>query len=127
GLCVDALGGAPGVRSKRYGGGGLSDGALCELIMKNLQNTEHRAAKFVSSIVCVFPNGDVVEAERERRGEILREKRGTGGFGYDPVFYLPELGRSMAELSPGEKNAVSHRGRALAAFQERLTQYLKSR
>jgi nicotinate-nucleotide adenylyltransferase len=125
GLCVGALNGEPGVYSKRYAGEGADDGGRCDFLLKKLENTEHRSAKFVSNIVCVFTNGDVVEASGECRGEILREKRGGGGFGYDPVFYIPELGRSMAELMPAEKNAVSHRGAALRAFAPKLEAYLR--
>jgi XTP/dITP diphosphohydrolase len=124
GLCVDALGGEPGVHSKRYGGGGLSDGELCELLLKNVENAEQRAAKFVSVIVCAFPDGGELVATGECSGEIARARRGDGGFGYDPVFYLPQLGKTMAELSPEEKNAVSHRGNALRAFAAKLTEYM---
>lgn len=125
GLCVDALGGAPGVRSARYGGPGLSDDDRTELLLKNLENVEQRGAKFVSSIACVFPNGDVLRAEGECRGEITRAPVGDGGFGYDPVFYIPEKGKTMAELLPEEKNSISHRGAALEKFEKKLDEYLK--
>jgi XTP/dITP diphosphohydrolase len=123
GLCVDALGGAPGIHSARYGGGGLTDGELCELLLKNMENEEQRGAKFVSSIVCAFPDGGLATATGECRGVILRRKRGTGGFGYDPVFYIPELGKTMAELSDIEKNIVSHRGRAARELIAKLDMY----
>jgi XTP/dITP diphosphohydrolase len=119
GLCVDALGGAPGVLSARY----AEPGKRRLTLLKNMENTELRAAKFVSSIVCRFPNGDEITAAGECVGEIARENRGDGGFGYDPVFYLPELGRTMAELTETEKNAVSHRGRAIREFAEKLQKY----
>jgi len=125
GLCVDALGGAPGVYSARYGGEGLSDTDKCALLLKNLENEEQRSARFVSSIACVFPNGDVLRAEGTCKGVITREPRGENGFGYDPVFLLPEKGKTMAELSESEKNAVSHRGRALMKFGRMLEVYLK--
>lgn len=124
GLCVDALGGAPGVYSARYGGG-LSDGEKCTLLLKNTENAEQRSARFVSSIACVFPNGDILRAEGICEGEISDAPRGENGFGYDPIFYIPELGKTMAELSGEEKNAVSHRGRALRIFEEKLRNYMK--
>lgn len=125
GLMVDFLGGGPGVYSKRYGGDGISDAARNALLLENLAGTEHRDAKFVSSVVCVFPEGGIVAAEGECRGTILRAPRGTGGFGYDPVFFVTDLGRSMAELTEEEKNSVSHRGNALRLFEPRLREYLK--
>lgn len=124
GLIVDALGG-PGVRSKRYGGGNLTDADRNTLLLKNMASGEQREAKFVSSIVCVFPNGDCVSAEGTCGGTILYTPRGTGGFGYDPVFQVAGTDKSMAELTPEEKNLVSHRGRALRTFEARLIDYLK--
>jgi len=123
GLMVEALGGRPGVHSKRFGGRGLDDAGRNALLLKTLENEEHRAAQFVSSIVCVFPNGDVVSSEGVCRGSILRAPRGSGGFGYDPVFLVDGTGKSMAELSLEEKNAVSHRGNALRLFEKRLREY----
>jgi XTP/dITP diphosphohydrolase len=125
GLVVTALGGEPGIRSKRYGGVGLTDSDRNALLLKNMEHEEHRAAKFVSSIVCVFPNGDVVSAEDSCEGSILHEPRGRGGFGYDPVFFVAEAERGMAELSLLDKNLVSHRGKALRTFEQKLRNYLK--
>jgi XTP/dITP diphosphohydrolase len=125
GLMVEALGGKPGVQSKRFGGEGLDDGDRNALLLRTLNSTEQRSAQFVSSIVCVFPNGDIVSAEGRCEGEILRAARGEGGFGYDPIFFVHEAGRSMAELSLDEKNAVSHRGKALRLFEKRLLDYLE--
>lgn len=127
GLVVEALGGAPGVYSARYGGEGLDDTQRYELLLKNLENEEHRDAKFVSSIACVFPDGSVISAEGECRGVITREPRGEGGFGYDPVFYMESLGKTMAEVTPEEKNAVSHRGNALRKFREELSKFMEGR
>ena len=122
GLCVDALGGAPGVYSARYGGC-KTDHERVALLLKNLGDEKDREAKFVSCIACVFPNGDVLTARGECLGTITTAPRGDGGFGYDPVFELPGTGKTMAQLTEEEKNAVSHRGRALKAFQEKLREY----
>lgn len=123
GLMVDALGGKPGVYSARYGGDGLSDRERWELLLRQTEGEENRRCRFVSAIACVFPGGDTVTARGECEGELLRGPRGSGGFGYDPVFYIPELGRTMAELSPEEKNRVSHRARALTHFLHELRKY----
>lgn len=129
GLMVDALGGQPGVWSKRYGGGGLNDEERNALLLKNLAEIaptqEQRAAKFVSAIACVFPNGDVIAAEGYCSGSILHAPRGCGGFGYDPVFLVDGTDMSMAELTAEEKNRVSHRGNALRIFIPKLKEYLK--
>ena len=124
GLMVEALGGAPGVYSARYGGEGLDDVGRYQLLLENMKGMEDRSCKFVSVICCAFPNGDRILARGECHGVLLEEARGEGGFGYDPVFYLPELGRAMAELSPEEKNQISHRGKALRVFQKELENYL---
>lgn len=123
GLMVEALDGKPGVHSKRFGGEGLEDEDRNALMLKTLERTEHRAAQFVSSIVCVFPNGDIVSAEGVCRGSILKAPRGSGGFGYDPIFLVEGTGKSMAELTLEEKNALSHRGNALRLFEKRLREY----
>lgn len=125
GLMVEALGGEPGVRSKRYGGDGLSDRDRNDLLLRNMTSKEHRAAKFVSSIVCVFPCGDIVSAEGTCEGAIMYETKGTGGFGYDPLFYVTEAAKGMAEMTPREKNLISHRGRALRTFEPKLRDYLR--
>ena len=124
GLCVDALGGAPGVYSARYGGPGLDDAGY-RLLLDNLRGQLDRRGKFVSAICCCFPNGDRVEARGECPGTIAYAPKGEGGFGYDPVFFLPGLKKTFAELTAEEKNAVSHRGNALKAFREKLEAYLK--
>jgi XTP/dITP diphosphohydrolase len=126
GLCVDALGGAPGVYSARYGGPELDDMGRCRLLLENLKG-QPRAARFVSVITCCFPNGDVLTARGECPGTIAFAPMGEGGFGYDPVFFVPERKKTFAQLSPLEKNEISHRGRALAAFQTELERYLKQR
>jgi XTP/dITP diphosphohydrolase len=125
GLCVDALNGAPGVYSARYGGEGLDDAGRYRLLLEAMQGQSPRTARFVSVITCCFPNGDVLTARGECEGTIAFAPMGTGGFGYDPVFFLPGLKKTFAQLTPEEKNAISHRGKALEAFQEKLRAYLK--
>lgn len=125
GLCVDALNGAPGVYSARYGGEGLDDTGRYRLLLENMKGQMPRTAKFVSVITCCFPDGTVISARGECPGAIAFAPMGEGGFGYDPVFFLPELKKTFAQLSPEEKNAISHRGKALEAFKAKLEEYLK--
>ena len=127
GLCVDALNGAPGVYSARYGGPELDDAGRYRLLLSNMQGAKTRAAHFTSAIACVFPNGDTLEAQGICPGTIAFAPQGDGGFGYDPVFFLPELRKTYAQLTPEEKAAVSHRGKALEIFDGKLREYLKSR
>ena len=112
GLAVDALGGAPGVYSARYAGD-AGDAANNEKLLAALANVEDRSAAFHCVATYVAPGEAPLVASGEWRGEILRELRGAGGFGYDPLFFVPECGCSSAELEPEEKNARSHRGQAL--------------
>ena len=122
GLCVDALGGAPGIYSARYSGKGDRENNI--KLLSELEGKEDRGAGFVCVMSAVFPDGRIVTARGEVRGTILTAPRGDDGFGYDPLFYCPELGKSFAEASADEKNAVSHRGRALAAICEKLRKIL---
>lgn len=124
GLCVDALNGAPGVYSARYGGPELDDVGRYRLLLENMRGQLDRRCRFVSAICCCFPNGDRVEARGECPGTLAYAPKGEDGFGYDPVFFVPALKKTFAELSPAEKNAISHRGNALTAFREKLEQYL---
>ena len=123
GIAVDALNGEPGIYSARYGfDESLDDWGRLELLLKN---TEHvpdcqRQARFVCVITMVTPDGQTIQARGEIHGELTREPAGENGFGYDPIFYYPPLGKTTAELSPEEKNAVSHRGNALKVFYEKL-------
>lgn len=122
GLMVDALGGAPGVYSARFGGShDLPDSYRNEYLLKKLENTEQRGAKYVSVIAVAYPDGRIRTARGECHGEIARAERGSGGFGYDPLFRLPD-GRHMAELSSEEKNRISHRGIALRELKRILTE-----
>ena len=124
GLCVDALGGGPGVYSARYGGEGLTDADRYRLVLEGLQGQLDRGAKFVSAICCAFPGGDRVEARGECPGVIGYAPQGENGFGYDPIFFLPEKKKTFAQLTGEEKNAISHRGKALEKFNEELEKYL---
>ena len=125
GLCVDALNGAPGVYSARYGGEGLDDAGRYRLLLENMRGQMPRTARFVSVITCCFPNGDVISARGECPGTIAFAPMGESGFGYDPVFFVPSLKKTFAQLTAEEKNAISHRGKALKAFQVKLEEYLK--
>ena len=120
GLMVDALGGAPGVYSARYAGEEHDDKKNNALLLKNLEG-KPRDAKFCSVIALCYPDGRELTAEGSVRGVILEEERGTGGFGYDPLFFSPELGKTFAEATPEQKNSVSHRSRALRAMLELLS------
>jgi len=122
GLCVDALNGAPGVYSARYGGEGLDDVGRYRLLLENMRG-QPRAAKFVSVITCCFPNGDVLTSRGECPGTIAFAPQGDGGFGYDPIFFIPALKKTFAQLTAEEKNAISHRGKALEAFKMELERY----
>ena len=123
GIAVDALNGEPGVYSARYGfDDSLDDWGRLLLLLKN---TEHvpdgqRQAQFVCVITMVTPDGKTIQARGEIHGELTREAKGENGFGYDPIFYYPPLGKTTAELSPEEKNEVSHRANALKVFYEKL-------
>ena len=124
GLCVDALNGAPGIYSARYGGVD-SDQARYRLLLENLRGAGARTAHFHTAIVCCFPNGDRLDAAGDCFGTIAYAPQGDNGFGYDPVFFVPELRKTFAQLTPEEKNAISHRGNALRAFAAELKTYLE--
>ena len=126
GLCVDALNGGPGVYTARYGGEGLTEAQRYMLLLNALRGQTSRAAHFVSAIACVFPNGDTITAEGRCDGTIAFAPMGTDGFGYDPVFFVPEMKKTFAQLTAPEKAAVSHRGKALESFAKKLETYLHS-
>jgi XTP/dITP diphosphohydrolase len=123
GLCVDALNGAPGIYSARYGDLD-SDEARYRLLLSNLRGASTRAAHFHTSIVCRFPGGESLTAEGDCFGAIAYAPMGEGGFGYDPVFMVPEKRKTFAQLTAEEKNEISHRGNALRAFAVKLQAYL---
>ena len=123
GICVDALGGEPGIYSARYGfDDSLDDFGRLQLLLKNTENVPdgQRQAQFVCVITFVTPDGKVIQARGEVHGGLLRAPFGEGGFGYDPIFYYPPFGKSLAQVSPAEKNSVSHRANALKVFYEKL-------
>ena len=123
GIAVDALNGAPGVYSARYGfDDTLDDWGRLQLLLKNTENVPdgQRQAQFVCVITLMTPDGQVIQARGEVHGELLRAPAGTGGFGYDPIFYYPPLGKTLAEVAPEEKNQVSHRARALKVLYEKM-------
>ena len=122
GLCVDALGGAPGIYSARFAGEGHNDEENIKKLLKLLENEENRSAKFVTAAAVWFPDGRHFVVRGECDGTILREKRGSNGFGYDPVFYTDVYSKSFAELSEDEKNAISHRRRAFDALKTKLNE-----
>ena len=123
GIAVDALNGEPGIYSARYGfDDSLDDWGRLQLLLKN---TEHvpdgqRQAQFVCVLTMVTPEGEVIQARGEIHGELQRAPVGENGFGYDPIFYYPPAGMSTAEMSPEDKNQVSHRGNALKVLNEKL-------
>ncbi len=123
GICVDALGGAPGVQSARYAGGNpKSDRRNNDKLLQDMQGISDRRAHYYCVLVLVRHADDPqpIIAEGEWHGEIAHAERGDGGFGYDPMFWLPELGKMSSELSHDEKHAISHRGKAMKVLLEKL-------
>ena len=125
GIAVDALNGEPGIYSARYGfDDTLDDWGRLLLLLKNTEQVPdgQRQAQFVCVITMVTPEGECIQVRGEIQGELLRQPRGENGFGYDPIFYYPPLGKTAAELSPQEKNRVSHRAVALKLLNEKLVE-----
>lgn len=123
GICVDALGGAPGVYSARYSGGNDEDNN--DLLLKELEDVSDRGAKYVCAIACVFPDhSNDFTVRGECYGRILTERQGEGGFGYDPLFYYEPFGKTFAEVELEKKNKVSHRGVAMRSFIKKLAKVL---
>ena len=121
GLMVDALGGAPGVYSARDSGENATDASNRAKLLKEMQGVENRTARFYASLVLYFPDGKIIQADGSTEGEILFEEVGENGFGYDSLFFSNDLGLSFGEATNEQKNAISHRGRAL----EKLVRILK--
>lgn len=121
GLMVKALHGRPGIYSARFGGENTSDNEKNMLILKEMNNiTENRDAKFVCSIALVFPDGESEIVTEECKGVIAENVKGDEGFGYDPIFFIPEYGKTMAEISMEKKNEISHRAKALEKIKEKI-------
>ncbi len=123
GICVDALGGEPGIYSARYGGEGLTDPDRMFLLLKNMEDKDDRSAHFTSAICCVLGNDKVIEAEGYIYGQLTKEPRGEHGFGYDPIFLPDGYEQTTAEMESDAKNAISHRGNALRIFAEKLKEF----
>ncbi len=119
GICVDALNGAPGIYSARYAGDG-DDLHNNTLLIENLKGEKNRKAKFVCCIVMYFPDGKIISATGETHGSILHSAEGQNGFGYDPIFFSDDLGKSMGIATKEEKNSVSHRFRAIKELKNKL-------
>ncbi|MCG7346410.1 XTP/dITP diphosphatase [Sporosarcina sp. ACRSL] len=128
GLEIDKLKGAPGVYSARYAGEQKNDEANIDKVLSELQGVpqQERTARFRCVLAVAGPGVETVTFSGSCEGLILEERRGTNGFGYDPIFYVPEKGRAMAELSPEEKGEISHRGAALRQLKEQLPRLLDS-
>jgi XTP/dITP diphosphohydrolase len=123
GLCVDALGGRPGVHSARYAGEGASDADRIAKLLNEMRNVpeQQRSARFVCALAVAWPDGESKIFMGTCEGRITHEPHGVGGFGFDPVFYFPEVGCTFAEMDRQAKNQVSHRGKALGQFAQYLT------
>ncbi len=125
GLCVNALGGAPGIYSARYAGEPCDDKKNNAKVLRELELFDDRSASFVCAIACVLPDGSEFTVRGKADGIMLTEEKGQGGFGYDPLFFFPALNKTFAELSREEKHEVSHRGNALRLLREELLIRLK--
>lgn len=124
GIMVDALDGRPGIYSARYAGIAKDDEANNDKLLEELKNVpkEQRTARYYCALAFASPNHRTITVHDTCEGVILSERRGTNGFGYDPLFYLPERGKTMAEITPQEKNEISHRAKALRKLDDHLTQ-----
>ena len=127
GLSVDYLKGAPGVYSARFAGEPCNDKNNNDKLLSLMENVpaENRNAHFVSAIACITPKGDCVSAIGKCHGTILTAPRGSGGFGYDPLFYYADLDKTFAEITPEEKNSISHRAESMREFAKGLKKYLE--
>ena len=130
GLSVDALGGRPGVYSARYAGEHATDADNCAKLLKEMEGQANRKAHFTCALSLAVPSGPALSWEASCHGEILLEKRGESGFGYDPVFFFPDFGKTFAEVPLEQKSSVSHRGKALKEFAaefDKVAQWLRQR
>jgi len=126
GLVVDALQGRPGVFSSRYAGENATDRERCQKLLEEMASIPEgkRQARFVCAMAAALPRGRMEVVEGECRGWVTSAPRGKRGFGYDPLFFVPQFGKTMAELEPEEKNRISHRGRALEKLKALLPEFL---
>ena len=125
GLAVRALDGAPGIYSARYAGGHGNDAANNALLLKNLSDKDDKYAEFVCSVALVFPDGrQPIAVEGRTGGIILDTPRGDGGFGYDPLFYYEPFGKTFSEMTPEEKNSISHRGKAIEVLAQKIKEII---
>lgn len=124
GLCVDALHGAPGVYSARYGGEGLDDHGRCLKLLEEMKDEKNRKAWFKSAICCILSDDIKIEVEGECEGTLLYEVTGENGFGYDPLFYVEKFKKTFGEVSKEEKNEISHRRKAMDKLKEELKKVL---
>jgi XTP/dITP diphosphohydrolase len=122
GLEIDALNKKPGILSARFFGADTPSSVKCQRILALMQDVpeEKRSARFVCVVAAAFPNGRTLTVRAEVEGIIAHAPSGSGGFGYDPIFYLPSLNTTMAQIAPSQKNQISHRAKALLAMQEML-------
>ncbi len=125
GLCVDYLNGAPGIYSARYSGEDATDEKNIDKLLTDMKQAENREAKFVSVVSVGKPNGEVYSFRGEATGKILSERRGSNGFGYDPVFLSDDLGKSFGESNSDEKKSVSHRARAFEKLMSEFDKIIK--
>ena len=124
-MCIDALDGRPGIYSARYAGENATDAEKIQKVLTEMQGIKNRSAKFVTAVAVILPDGTELVTTGEVKGEILNEPEGENGFGYDPIFYCTELGKTFANADMEEKNSVSHRGRALKSMYEKLKDIIK--
>ena len=124
GLCIKALNGGPGVYSARFGGEELTDKDRYMLVLELMRGQTDRSAYFHTTITCAFPNGDVLRADGDCEGTIAYVPMGDDGFGYNPIFFVPEKKKTFAQMTLEERSAISHRGKALRALKNTLTDYL---
>lgn len=126
GLCVKALNGGPGVYSARFGGEGLDDKGRYTLLLQMMLGQTDRSAYFHTTVTCAFPNGDVLRSDGDCHGTIAFVPMGDDGFGYNPVFFVPDKRKTFAQMTLEERSAISHRGNALRAFKAQLAEYLNN-
>lgn len=127
GLEITVLGGRPGIHSARYCGDDTGYDKKCSMILSEIIDKNDRSARFVSAVVCVFPNGDEIVSEGYMTGSIAHTPAGENGFGYDPIFMPSGYNKTVSELTDDEKNAISHRGQAFREFAKKLKAYIEDK